>query len=449
VSIAGAGANPLEGEGVFFWLIFHISENAKPCMCCDLTFEYMNLYDPERTLQVCLDDGWVCINKCEIAGTVDYWKCCQDECGEWYLNHPLEGVSVDLFSCGSPVASQYTDADGHYYFDCLDPVGGDCPYCLSVDQLDDCPFPVGAGMIYPQRVAADANCSGQITAFDASLVLQYVVGLIDLFPCYNPWQFFALDPGPCVYQCPGTVDFIGVRVGEVSGCPACRPGKLLASGGATTVKLGQVRHMGETAEVPVIVRGAEGIQSVEFDLSYNVRDFDVISVDPVGLASDFMTFWNTSSGKLSVAMAGMNPFEGRGQIAVIRLEKMHEPIPAVGGRIGLERVLFNEGVPEAQIEGSAGDFADRFALGPVSPNPFVGGTEISFSIPASSHVTVGVYDVSGRLVATLVDDVVAAGRQSVSWDGRDAAGRNVARGVYFCRMEAGTFRATEKVVLLK
>jgi hypothetical protein len=475
VSIAGAGASPLEGEGVFFWLIFHISANAKPCMCCDLTFEYMNLYDPERTLRVCLDDGWVCINKCEVEGTVNYWKCCQDECGEWYLNHPLAGVNVALMNCYGPVESDLTDGDGYYRFECLDPIVVGCPYCVSVDYcnpldecitaydaslilqylvcldpLDDCPFTVSGGMIYPQRVAADANCSNQITAYDASLVLQYVVGLIDLFPCYDPWHFYALD-GPCAFTCPGTVDFIGVRVGEVSGCPTCPllGPTVLASSEAAVVKLGRASHVGETVEVPVVVRGASGIQSVEFDLSYNVRDFRVASVEPAGLASSFMTFWNASDGNLSVAMAGMTPFSGRGQIAVVRFEKLHEPIPALGGRIALKRVLFNEGTPEAVIEGGAGEIADRFALGPVTPNPFVGGTEIVFSIPASSRVTVGVYDVSGRLVSTLVDDMMPAGRQSVSWDGKDAAGRSVARGVYFCRMEAGTFMATEKLVLLK
>ncbi len=476
ISIAGAGANPLEGEGVLFYLVFHISANAKPCMCCELTFEYMNLYDPERALTVCLEDGWVCINKCEVDGTVKYWKCCQDECGEWYLSHPLNGVNVDLYDCHGTVGSQYTDADGYYHFDCLDPIDQGCPYCVTVetcellescitaydaslilqylvclDPLDDCPFATSSGAIYPQRVAADANCSGQITAYDASLVLQYIVGLIDLLPCYNPWKFYPLGDGRCVFECPGTVDWIGVRVGEVSGCPPCpRLGPtIVAAAEATVVKLGRASHVGEMVEVPVMVRGASGIQSVEFDLSYNVRDFSVVSVEPAGLASDFMTFWNVSEGKLSVAMAGMAAFDGRGQIAVVRLEKHHEPIPAVGGRISLDRVLFNEGTPEAVIEGAAGEFVERFALGPVAPNPFVGGTAISFSVPVSSRVTVGVYDVSGRLVATLVDDVVSAGRQSVSWNGTDTAGRSVARGVYFCCMEAGTFRATEKVVVLK
>ena len=48
MSIAGAGALPLEGEGVLFYLKFHISTNAKPCMCCDLWFTDITLYDPEN-----------------------------------------------------------------------------------------------------------------------------------------------------------------------------------------------------------------------------------------------------------------------------------------------------------------------------------------------------------------------------------------------------------------
>jgi flagellar hook assembly protein FlgD len=56
--------------------------------------------------------------------------------------------------------------------------------------------------------------------------------------------------------------------------------------------------------------------------------------------------------------------------------------------------------------------------------------------------------VNGRLVRSLVDGQRAAGDHSVSWDLRNDDGRPVAPGIYFCRMEAGAFRDTKKVVLL-
>lgn len=94
---------------------------------------------------------------------------------------------------------------------------------------------------------------------------------------------------------------------------------------------------------------------------------------------------------------------------------------------------------------------NQFALSSARPNPFAGGkTSWSFAIPAGgAKVNVSVYDISGRLVRTLVDDVRSAGLHSVEWDGRDSGGQHVASGVYFTRMDAGEFREVRKVTVLK
>jgi len=68
------------------------------------------------------------------------------------------------------------------------------------------------------------------------------------------------------------------------------------------------------------------------------------------------------------------------------------------------------------------------------PNPFNPATEILFALPAEQGVNVAVYDISGRLVKTLVDERRAAGDHSVRWDGTDRGGRSVASGTYFVRM---------------
>ena len=70
------------------------------------------------------------------------------------------------------------------------------------------------------------------------------------------------------------------------------------------------------------------------------------------------------------------------------------------------------------------------------PNPFDGVTEISFHLSGSSTARLDVFDVSGRLVRTLVDGVHKAGSHTARWDGRDSAGRLVSAGVYFYRLEA-------------
>lgn len=92
----------------------------------------------------------------------------------------------------------------------------------------------------------------------------------------------------------------------------------------------------------------------------------------------------------------------------------------------------------------------RFTLHPNTPNPFNPATTISYDVPEGRvRVNVSVFDVTGRLVITLVDSVERPGRWSVSWDGRDRGGQPVSSGVYFCHMKAGTYSQTQKMLLLK
>jgi flagellar hook assembly protein FlgD len=59
------------------------------------------------------------------------------------------------------------------------------------------------------------------------------------------------------------------------------------------------------------------------------------------------------------------------------------------------------------------------------------------------------HDLTGRVVRTLCASSMKRGAYSITWNGTDDRGRELARGVYFCRFTAGDYRATEKVVLQK
>lgn len=92
----------------------------------------------------------------------------------------------------------------------------------------------------------------------------------------------------------------------------------------------------------------------------------------------------------------------------------------------------------------------RYGLGGARPNPFNGRTEISYSVPRDGdHVTLRIYDIRGRLVRTLIDEAGHSGRWTVVWKGQDDRGRSVASGVYFYRLEAGSFESTRKMAHVK
>lgn len=80
------------------------------------------------------------------------------------------------------------------------------------------------------------------------------------------------------------------------------------------------------------------------------------------------------------------------------------------------------------------------ALLRAEPNPFEGSVTIRYLVPRDAHVTLKVYDALGRSVATLVSGERRAGSYEAQLDGRDLAG-----GIYFCRLTAGSFQDTAKI----
>lgn len=88
--------------------------------------------------------------------------------------------------------------------------------------------------------------------------------------------------------------------------------------------------------------------------------------------------------------------------------------------------------------------ASDFALYQNYPNPFNPSTEIAFDLVEQSRVTLSVYDITGRLVATLANGQMSAGRHNVSFDGS-----SLSAGVYFYKLEAGTNTAVRKLMLVK
>jgi hypothetical protein len=109
------------------------------------------------------------------------------------------------------------------------------------------------------------------------------------------------------------------------------------------------------------------------------------------------------------------------------------------------------GVDNGRGSGPGGtDLPIRFALGNGLPNPTSGTTSISYAVPSpGSHVTIGVFDVRGRLAATLVDENKIPGRYNVTWDGRDHGGAVVSPGIYFVKMQSREFSAGTKLVLVR
>ena len=119
---------------------------------------------------------------------------------------------------------------------------------------------------------------------------------------------------------------------------------------------------------------------------------------------------------------------------------------------GEEIILVDSG--ELQIDGNPHEFnlsrkskedvPNVFTLNPAFPNPFNPSTQISYFVPKESMIDISVYDISGRLIETLVNELKNYGPHSIMWNASSQAS-----GVYFVRIKTDGFTNAKKVILTK
>jgi hypothetical protein len=109
--------------------------------------------------------------------------------------------------------------------------------------------------------------------------------------------------------------------------------------------------------------------------------------------------------------------------------------------------LMNEpdsGTPEKET------LPEGFGLFQNVPNPFTFATSIRYSLPAGGgHVRLEIFDVAGRLVSTLVDEVQGGGAYSIDWSGCNDAGHELPAGIYFQRLSLDNQEISQKMLLMK
>jgi hypothetical protein len=89
-----------------------------------------------------------------------------------------------------------------------------------------------------------------------------------------------------------------------------------------------------------------------------------------------------------------------------------------------------------------------FALHPAYPNPFNPNTNLSFTLPNATAYSMNIYNVAGQLVRSY-EGMGNVGLNVITWDGKDNAGNDVSSGVYFYKLIAGSYTATNKMVMMK
>ena len=90
-----------------------------------------------------------------------------------------------------------------------------------------------------------------------------------------------------------------------------------------------------------------------------------------------------------------------------------------------------------------------YALYKAYPNPFNPVTTLRYDLPEDANVNITIYDMMGRKVKTLINELQSSGYKSVQWNGTNNQGEPVSAGVYLYKIQAGDFVDTKKMILLK
>ena len=178
-----------------------------------------------------------------------------------------------------------------------------------------------------------------------------------------------------------------------------------------------------------------------------IKDWELTGADPTDPAAwtHYDLFVGTSNDQGSFALSAPSVDLDKDD----KLELVATFLEAVPPEGKWFRVFEWTGETEVEEYTIAVDVPREFQLAQNYPNPFNAQTTIEYTISRPNQVTLRVFNSTGQLVKTLVNDYKPINRYAVTWDGTDEGGRPVASGVYFYQLLAGDFNQTKKMTFLK
>lgn len=308
----------------------------------------------------------------------------------------------------------------------------------------------------------DVNDDGSIDAYDASLILQSVVGLKELdsdefkrADVTDDSKVTAFDAALVLQRSVNLIDRFPAE--ENNSAPIL--GLFAARGFALSLK-DVFAKPGQRVALPIHLSG-EGVYAGSFSLSYArgkaafhdntlLKTKGVIIAGPI---SKYILSHSIAPNITTVAFASTEPIK-QGLIASVEVEVSADAQIGSAILLDLENISINGALTNSSVVGSIQILPEHTALLRNYPNPFNPETWIPFQLAEPAEVTIRIYDVTGRSVRTLHLGQKSAGvyidqSKAVHWDGRNETGEFVSSGIYFYAMQSGKFSAAKKLVILK
>ena len=265
----------------------------------------------------------------------------------------------------------------------------------------------------------DVSGDGIISAFDAVLILQYVVGLRDSFPADMLTSPDETSPR----------DYV-LSLTELTA------------------------NAGDRIQTPILIDDAAGLMAGGLSLKYDPTILKAIDVAVYGILSKAYWQGNTDlEGEVRFAFASAKGATGSGRMLVVEFDVLPDAEGKTSHLI-LDNVNLSGSLTITKINGSVTVLPTKTALLPNYPNPFNPETWIPYKLTQPAHVVIRIYNQKGQVVHTLSLGTKKAGvyltkGKAAYWDGRNQKGEKVASGVYFYTLRARDFSATRRMLIVK
>ncbi len=288
------------------------------------------------------------------------------------------------------------------------------------------------------RPKGDVDNNGYVQAIDASLILQYVVGIVDKPVAGSEDSLMCdIDRNGMI----GAYDAYLLLYFVVNGSyPENISPKSVT---AENIYMGKISIEDDVLKIPLIAGASENISSINLNLNIDEKNYIIKNISSE-LPKDWLMTYNSQGSKLNIAMVGFSPLK-KGLISEITLTLKSKS--AYGKITG--SAIIND-LFEAQLSGSdVKPIPEKFELYQNYPNPFNPVTKIKYDIPAVNGnevqtIELKVFDILGNEVATLVNKKQSAGSYEVNFDGS-----NLSSGIYLFRLKGNSFTSVRKMILTK
>ena len=299
-------------------------------------------------------------------------------------------------------------------------------------------------------IYGDVTMNGTVSSFDASKILKHVVGLDTLNYLQNFFGDVSQNNELSSLDASYILQYV---VGLIDDLPYI-PDNLLANGEFIMEDI--TGSIGETISIPVRVTNDSNIHSFSGVLNYNNEVLLLDTIMAGNYYSNSILISNKrEEGYVYFASSGFEPNVGFDEVAIA----IFTVLDGFNGytTVSISNLELNENnaigsLVSMTINSTMNidkQLPSIYTLHQNYPNPFNPTTKINYEMPEDALVKVVIFDVMGRNVKTLMNEIQSSGYHSILWDATNDMGEDISAGMYIYTILAGEYRSSKKMVLIK